>query len=426
MLPKNRLFRILAIIAVVALAAIAVLWLGARTSWARGLVGDWIAEATGSPASVGSLRLGFLSGPAIEIGELAIAQPAAFGTDPLLEIGRARVSVPWSSLFGAPVVDTIAIEDAIVRPVLAQDGADNWSGLISHLAGLGGEGASAWLIGRFDLERGAVEFHDAATGSRWRLTAITIGATRVAPAVGFPLELRMAGVAGDNTFHAALNGQAKIDPDAGRYQANGLHFRGWAGGEPLPLAGVELLGTMELASYVRATGSASIERGSFNLGGIPGEFSGTLSAGETDRQMDFRVKTDTFAPRAPAITFGLPLPVTADPQAFQLLQLSFEGHLRDGRLHLDPIAGRLDDTQFDGRVIPAERLIRANLDRIDFNRYFAPQQKKARDKKATLEAAIEQLGQYDIDAEIRVVEARVAGARLRDIVVRVERNGAAQ
>ena len=422
---KKPLIRILAAVAILATAAIALLWLGPRTPYARQAASDWIVEATGLLATVEALRIGFFPRPVLEVDGLAIAQPAGFGGDPLLAVGTARVSVPWASLFGGSAVDSIALVDATLRPALAADGADNWTGVIDHLAALGGEGPAAWTIRRLDVERGAVEFHDAATGSRWRLTAITIAAEEVAPKVEFPVELRLAGVAGAHTFHLALNGRGRMDLDAGRYEAHTLGFRGWVGGEPLPLAGVEFAGSLGRASFDQALGKTALERGSFNLGGIPGEFAGVLTTGDVDTQLEFSVKTDSFAPRAPAIIFGSPLPATVDPQVFQSLQLSLAGRTQDGQLELDPIEGQLDDTQFAGRAIPAERLIRAHLDRIDLNRYLAPEQKKAGAKKATLEATVAQLADYDIDAEIHIDEARVAGATLRDVVIRVERDAEA-
>ena len=416
------LVRILAVIAILALAAVAVLWLGARTAFARRVAGDWIAETSGLPASVESFRLGFLPRPFIQVGGLAITQPSGFDAGPLLEAGEVRVTVPWGSLFGAPAVESLAVSDAVARPIKAADGADNWSALISRLAELGGEGPSAWSIARLEFERGALEFHDLATGSEWRLTAITIDAQDIAPAAGFPLEMSMAGVAGPNTFHFWLNGLGVVDPDAGRYAAKGLNFRGWAGGDPLPLAGIEMLGAAELASYENATGIAAIPRGTFNVAGIPGEFMTSFRPDDPDAQLTFSVKTDSFAPRAPAIAFGFPLPATADPQAYQALQLSFDGRRVNGVLHLDPIAGRLDDTQFDGRIVPAERLIRAEIDRIDLNRYLPAEPEGAKERKATLESIVEGLGDFDIDAEIRIGEALVAGAKLRNSVIRVERD----
>jgi hypothetical protein len=136
---------------------------------------------------------------------------------------------------------------------------------------------------------------------------------------------------------------------------------------------------------------------------------------------DFRVVTEAFSPRPSAIILGSPLPATADLAAFDSLQVALEAHLADGVLRLDPVSGRLDDTNFEGHAVPAERLVRAHLDRIDFNRYLPRAAKPAAPtKKATLEELVTELSKLDIDAEIRVDEARIAGATFRDAVVRVE------
>ena len=91
---------------------------------------------------------------------------------------------------------------------------------------------------------------------------------------------------------------------------------------------------------------------------------------------------------------------------------------------LDPFSGRLDDTNFEGRAIPARRFVRASLDAIDFNRYLPPAAKPsagpaAPGPKATLESLVAPLSKLDIDAEVRIGEAHVAGARMRDAVLRV-------
>jgi hypothetical protein len=156
---------------------------------------------------------------------------------------------------------------------------------------------------------------------------------------------------------------------------------------------------------------------------VPGTFEGSLALGEPALGAAFRVATEPFAPRAPAIIFGHPLPATADPTAFESLQLVAEGTLKDGTLRLEPVSGRLDDTNFEARIVPGDRLVRASLDRIDLNRYVPPAAKTLRKKKATLEAAVAQLAAFDLDAEITIGQARVSGATIRDAKIRVERSG---
>ncbi|HEY7739849.1 MAG TPA: DUF748 domain-containing protein [Steroidobacteraceae bacterium] len=426
MRPKRPLLFIPAAIAILAVAALLLLWLGVRTPWARGLAAHWVEQATGLPASIERLRLGFLRGPALEAGGLALAQPEGFGSGKILEIGAVRVELPWGGLFGASAVDSIAIADAVVRPAFAADGGDNWSALIERLAELGGEGESAWSIGALGLERGAVEFEDASTGTKWRLTAITLAAQQIAPRTDFPLDLRLAGVAGPNTFHFALNGTVQLDPDEGRYRASGLGYTGWAGGDPLPLAGVEFAGRLQSATWTAPTKSAALRGGSFNLAGVPGSFDGELELGGTTARMNLRVRTEAFAPRAPAVSFGRPLPATADPQAFGAVQATFACSLEDGVLSLDPIEALLDDTKIAGRVVPQQRFIRLSADRIDLDRYLAPGKETRKEKKATLESAVASLRELDLDAEIRIGEAQVAGAKLRDTLLRIERQAAAQ
>lgn len=422
-MPLKRSLKItLTAIALVVLAVAALLWIAGRTAFARNLVADWATEATGLPASVESVTVGFLRGPSIELHGLAIAQPPGFGAEPLIEIGNARITAPWSSVYGDPVAHAIKIEKAVMRPTVKADGSDNWSAMIEQLTS-SDEPAPAWAVGRLDVQESALLYDDASTKTRFRLSAITLTASDLSPAADFPVELRLGGESGTNTFLLAFDGRGLADTGAGRFAVTTLNLRGWAGGEPLPLAGVELKGEVKALTFDSGTSVAALEGAQLNLAGIPGEFAGSLNIEKPEATL-ITFRTRPFAPRAPAVAFGMPLPRTADEKAFGSFQISVEGRIRNGVLHLDPIEGRLDETNFNGRLVPSARLVRVAADRIEVDRYLAPDQKRRRQKKATLEAAIAELAEYDLDAEIRVAEAKVAGARLRDTVIRVERNGA--
>ena len=205
-----------------------------------------------------------------------------------------------------------------------------------------------------------------------------------------------------------MKGQGRIDTAAGRYEGSALEYRGWLGGEPLPLAGAELTGTLGRATYDGATGVATLDDGRFKFAEVPGRFEGRIDLGEPALAANFAVTTEAFAPRTTAIILGKPLPATTDPAAFESLQVALTASLQDGVLRLDPVTGRLDDTNFEARVVPAERFVRAKLDRIDLNRYLprrgeggARHQRDAA-KKATLEALVAELAKLDLDAEIRI------------------------
>jgi hypothetical protein len=139
----------------------------------------------------------------------------------------------------------------------------------------------------------------------------------------------------------------------------------------------------------------------------------------------FRLATLPFSPRAAAIAFGHPLPATADPEAFYSMQFTAKGRIDQGLLQVDPIEGQFDETQWSGAIIPQFRQIRIRADRIDIDRYLAPQSKTRSEKKATLEELLAGFGKLDIDAEIRIAEARIAGAELKDALLKIERSGGA-
>jgi AsmA family len=426
---KRLLFLVSAVIALVAVAGFAVLWIGARTQLARSVVAGWITDATGLPATVAKLRIGFLPRPSVDLGGIAIAQPPGFIGEPMLEIGRLNLTLPWRSVFGLTRLEAVEISDATARLAVRADRESNWSKLFGEPAPAARtpeEASPAWFIGSFNLERGIVDYRDETANSSWQLAAITVVASDLAPAQEFPLELRLGGVFGANTINYAMNGTGKIDLEAGRIDGSAIDFRGWAGGNPLPLAGVELKGALKQASYELRNGLATLDAGKFNLAGVPGTFDGMLDLDEPELIAALRLATESFAPRAPAITLGHPLPVTKDPAAFEMLQVALVAELDNEGLRLDPVTGQFDDTHFDGRIEPGKRLVRANLDSIDLNRYVRPEVKPAgktaATPKATLEAFVAEISKLDIDAEIRIDEAQIAGAQLRDTVVRVMRN----
>ena len=429
---KRRHVRIPAAIALLAVVAFALLWAGARTPYVRGLIAGAITDVTGLPGRVDRLHLGFIPSPRLEIGGLAVAQPPGFGDEPLLEVERIEVLLPWRRIFGATDrINALTVSNATARLRISADGTSNWSKLFQAPTTAAATAEPVrWSIGALVLEGSAIDFRDAATGTHGQLTAITVEASDVAPGVAFPLKLRLGGIADPNTIHFALKGEARMDLDTGRYEANAIAFRGWLGGEPLPLAGAELTGTLRQASFESGTGVANFAGGQFKFAEIPGRFDGTLDIDEPALVADFAVATEAFAPRVPANIFGQGLPVTADPAAFESLQVALRARVTHGELALDPLTGRLDDTNFEGRVLPGRRFVRASLDAIDFNRYLPPAAKAASggggsSKKATLESLASELARLDLDAELRIGEARIGDAKVRNAVIRITPDGEA-
>ena len=420
----RRHLRIPAVIALVALAAFAILWIGARTPFTRGMVAGWIADAAGLPASIETLGIGLFPSPSVDIRGLAIAQPPGFGEGPFVTVGRLEIRIPWSGIFNITDVRAIAASDATVRLIVDRSGVTNWSKLGGEPApdvAAAGEAPARWHIGALKLERGTIDYRDLTAGSHGQLAGIALDVDDLGPGQTFPFDLKLGGIFGANTIHFAMKGQGRLDTVAGRYEGSSLEYRGWVGGEPLPLAGAELTGSLGRGAYEGATGVIALAGGRFKFAEVPGTFNGRVTLNDPAMVAVVAVATEPFAPRTTAIILGRPLPATTDPAAFESLQLALEAHSQAGVLRLEPVSGRLDDTNFEARMVPAERLVRAELDRIDLNRYMPAATGTAPKKKATLESLVTELAKFDLDAEIRFEEVRVAGATLRDAVIRVER-----
>ena len=420
-----------AVIAALVLLAGAAIWLGAKSTMARRAASDYLGGIIGLPVTLGSLSVGFYPSPSLTVGDLTIAQPAGFGGAALAEFETAELVLPWRSLRrGDPVLHAAEISGVTLRAAIDAEGADNWSAVIARLVEFAGEGPSAWAVGRVELERGTVEFHDARSDTRWRLSGIGLTASDAAPTIWFPADLRLAGEYGRHIVHFGVAGRVLLDVDGGRYEGRELRLRGWAGGEPMPLAGIDMAGTVGHCLYEEASGLASLERGNLTAGGVTADFALQAATSPAGPVQGFSVKTASFAPRVPARVLGLPLPATRDPAALASLQVEAAGRLEPGRIVFDEFSGQLDETGFGGSLEwPTDGgtpRLRLQADRLDFDRYLAPgNAKAAASPQATIEAAGEALGALDLDAEIRIAEAQAAGAKIRGLRIVIEPEGGA-
>ena len=424
---QRRHLRIPAAIALVALAVFVVLWIGARTELARGMVARAITDSIGLPATIESLQLGFFPSPSADIGGLAIAQPPGFGDEPFLTVGRLRLSLPWGRLFSRNTLNSVDITEATARLVVGADGVANWSkigGASSKTSSPTAEAKADWLIRALELERGMIDYRDLGSNAHWQLAGIGLTVQDLAPASEFPLDLRLGGVFGSNTIHYAMKGRGRLDPDAGKYEATALDIRGWAGGDPLPLAGVELTGALERATYRERHRQGEAGRRALQARGHPRDFrrrarlrraGARREPAREDRALRAARARGQFRPRAARDHRSGGLRIAAGRVRGAAARMA------NSRSILSP-AGSTTRTSRGASCRPGASCGRAST-RIDLNRYVPPTAKTLHKKKATLEAVVAELATYDLDAEIRIGEARIAGVNVRDMVIRVERDG---
>lgn len=417
---------VLPLAALAALAVLgAVLLYGlARLPWFERQAGDWLSARLDTRVSVGRLAIGYFPRPSLDAGAVVVAEGRAAQSPALAELGRARVALPWRALLHGDLrLGRVQLLAPKLYLSVDARGRGNWEPLAERIAELGGDGPAAWSVAALEVTEGSVSHADARDGATLELTGIAVTATGLAPAAYFPLQLRLAGHGPDFVMHAALDGEAMLDPDRDAYAARGLSYRGWLGGLGLRTGGVELAGTLATLHADLAAGRVTADGIGFDGLGLRLAGRADITGLDGDPHVAFAFGTEPFAPRALANSLNRPLPDTADPAALARAAAVVRGTYARGQLALDRIEAEFDETRVTGRILlPAAGPPQVSLevDRIDLDRYLPPASQAADTPQATLESLLDGLAALDIEADLRLGEARSSGVAARGVRVVIE------
>lgn len=415
---------LIAALAALAVAGAALLYGVARSSWFERKVGERLSRELDTTVMIGSLAIGYFPTPSIGIGKLAIAAGSEPEAPALIELGRARVVLPWRTLLGG-ALHAARLELDAPKLWLSVDaqGRGNWEPLAKRLASLGGDEPAVWSLGALDANGGAVDYRDARDGTQLQLTGLAFTATGVAPAAYFPLQLRLAGHGADVVMHGSLAGEGMFDPERDIYAARALAYRGWLGGLGLGTGGVELAGTLQTLQADPAAGTAALEGISFDGLGLQLTGRAGIADLEPGPRITFEFSTEPFAPRALANALNRPLPDTTDPTALARATIVTQGTYAAGNLALERIDGQLDDTRVTGNLTWAAAgppKVQLEFDHIDLDRYLPPGTEKPGAPQATLESLLSDLAALDVEADLRFAEATSSGVTARGLRVVIE------
>lgn len=414
----------------IALVSVALLsWLLARSAWSEGRLAGWLAERLGVRVALRELAIGYFPTPWAEVGGVVLGAGPDEASPVVLEVEGARVELPWRTVLGRSLrIDDLALTAPGLHLAIDESGEASWTALVEGIASFGdGKEGKAWSIGRIELAAGSLGYRDARSGTVLDLTGIALSASDVAPRERFPLELRAAGQYAEYTFHAALDGWARFDPDAGAYAGKDLAFRGWLGGGGLGLGGVELAGAAEAVQADLVAGTLGVHELGFDGLGLQVAGDIEVTGLDTDPTVAFELATEPFAPRAVANTLNVALPATTSPAALARAELRARGGWNEAAgLTVGQLEGRLDDSIVTGSVAlrpggaPAE--LRLAIDAVVLDGYLPPPADPPPSLAAALESLLGELRALDVDAEIGIGRAEAAGVVARGLRVVVEPN----
>ncbi len=252
----------------------------------RALVEPRLEAAVGREVQLGSVGLRIFPKVAIRLGDVAIANPPGFGSEPMLELDALDLQVQVRPLLRREIVlNQVRLIRPHIRYEVAADGSSN-------LAGLGGAkgerepapeeaaaGAAALglLVGELTLRDGRVEYSDAASGRR----------------VDFKLDARIA--ANPTAEGGALESRGRIDVADLRMRMSS---------EPADtLAVPELRIEYELLADL-AGDSVNLREVTLTMGDLPARGSGVLRGLRSERTLELRLETDAI--EIPRLLAALP------------------------------------------------------------------------------------------------------------------------
>lgn len=332
----------------------------------------------------GDLRLAWFPWLAVEFGPASLGNAPGFGSEPLLQIERARLGLRLASLLRRRFeFDTVRLDNPVLRLAVDAQGRENWSGMFDaqpDSASTPGPGAALReaTVSALRIEGGRLEYRDARDATQIDLSALVLATGKLQGGAPFDLETSFDWRSDpDSSVGVRLQARATLDPQSGRHRLDQPRIALRLLGQSMPAGGIPLNLTSGPIDIDLEAQTLQVPR--LEVESLGARLSGELAGSQILDAPRFTgpLRLATISPRDWLRAAGVALPAMRDAAA--LNQLSFEG-----RLQATPQAFSLEGLalQFDGAsgtgsagIADLDRMaIRFDLafDRLDLDRYLPP------------------------------------------------------
>jgi AsmA protein len=391
----------------------------------RGRLQDMVHERTGRELVLqGDLKLSVFPWLAVELGPATLGNAPGFGKEPMLAIRHARLGLKvWPLLHGRIEVGSVRLDGPAARLEVDAQGHDNWADLLKSRATAAEAGPQAFKgsIAGLVVEDGSLVYIDRQAGTTRKVGKLQLRTGRVEPGQPFRLELQaVAEPEPKSQIEVKLDTRARVELAQQRFEFEAPTLSLRLVGASWPKGGLPV--TMKFSSVV-----ADLEAQTLKLAGLDLEAAGARVHGELAGtkildapRITGPITLADVAPRTLLGQLGIEVPATRDPKVLQ--------HLRfDGNLDATPAAvtvkglkGQLDDTALAGQVgadLDSVALqFRLQVDRIDADRYLAPEEapaaaggRAAAGAAPPIEIPVELIRGLEMQGELKASSARFAG-----------------
>lgn len=420
----------------------------------RGQIEQIVERQTGRALTIeGDLDLTFFPRFGIEVGSTRLAEAGGFGDEPFLQVERVQLAVQVLPLLsGELVLDTIILEQPRIRLVRLEDGRANWETLAppaeqgsapaeqpqqpQQPQGNGGPAVPAILrdarLAGFVIRDAHVTYIDRQADVEATLDPFNLTLEDVRLGGSVPLAAGwQASLAGGPAVQGELLAVLEIAEDLSRARASGIDLQVTVSGDAIPGGSqrVSLGGDLE----------ADLEQGVFRLAGLTLNAAGAELNGEAEARLTEagpsvtgRMTLPEVSPRDILSELAIEPPPTRDDSVLTAFEAEGRFQFADGRLVLEDLSARLDDSSLAGRVVVRDFAAPTvdfafQLDGINVDRYLPPpsEQESAepvadsgQESPQQTEGGglpLEPLRSLELNGQLQVGSLTVAGAEASDI-----------
>jgi AsmA protein len=422
------------LIAVVALVLIAVTIFVNPNDY-KGRIAREVKASTGRDLTLqGNIKLSVFPWIALELGPASLGNPAGFGAAPFLSIQHAALRVKLLPLLRKELqVGRIEIDGLDLRLQKNAAGKANWedfgekSGAPATAEASPGSGAPAVLedLGGVLIKDSRISYNELVVSN------LNLDVGNVSQRAAVPVKASFDVDTGPNGNRTSFTGALDItlDTAAKRYGLAAVRLSGelkqQTGGRPLSWMFAAPTVDVDLNAQTLKAPKFSAQAGSARL-------SGSLTGDKIVDAPTFSgaFKLEPLVLREFMAQLGLEPPKTRDGKALSKLAAATDFSYAANAVRLDKIDLQLDDTQLRGALaitnIDHEALtFDLNVDRIDLDRYLAPESASPQPAKAgqkPAELPTSPVKTLNANGSFRIGSAKAAGLTLSNVSLTLQAN----
>jgi len=434
-----------ALLGLIVVAVVAVLLLVDPNDY-RDDIAKLAQEKTGRPLAIrGKLSLKVFPWIALELNDVTLGNPPAYGTEPFLTVSHVNVGVKLLPLLHKEVqVRRVAVEGLAVTLISRSEQENNWKDLgesADKSEPAATSSTTKTRIAGVDVSKSTLIYKDEAKKSVIRLQALE--AHTGALGGSEPLDAQIAfdyDEGGPRVAHVDTKARVVMGPET-RVEVQKLEAKADWYGTPDPAAAKHDAKPLALEitspSLVLDTKAETLAPATLDVkvGALPVKVSVSGEKLFSAYVVKGHVNVAKTSPRELMKAFDIEAPHTADPKALSELAFNSDFQLTETQLGLSALDLVLDDTAVKGSFgiddLEAMALrFDLNVNAIDLDRYLPPKPKDAAKPAASATPPAAQVPPTDLPIEtlrtlnakgrLQIGNAKMSGLKFSDIRLPLE------